>query len=211
MRMKTLHRLATGTIALALISAAPHAFADDAGRGAPVTFSLANGLSVLIYEDANVSNVAVELWVRAGSRYEGLGHWGQAHFFEHMFGVTRLPAAPGRVLDGNAQTRRDFCRYYLLVDRDAVEYAIAAQADRLDYPLAAKSAQRLEANRDIVINEFRGYESRPFGFGSTTHIKMLINGFGSREADFRFVLEGDAQTLLRQLKAAGIEAVVLRP
>jgi predicted Zn-dependent peptidase len=71
----------------------------------------------------------------------------KAHFCEHLLGSTRLPIIRGRVLEGNAQTRRDFTRYYLLVPHEALEYALAAQADRLDYPLDAHSenwwAQRL--------------------------------------------------------------------
>jgi zinc protease len=160
------------------------------------TFTLSNGLTVVINEDSSVANVAVELWVRAGVRYEDAGHWGQAHFFEHIFGATRTPPAPGRVLDGNAQTRRDFCRYYLLVGSEALEYALALQADRLDYPLAAMTAERLKANRDIVINEYRGNESRPFGFGSATDVKMLVNGFGLQHPYGRPIqLNSDVSTL----------------
>jgi zinc protease len=172
-------RFALGMTLVAQLVVGRTAGSQEPRSTAPVTFSLANGLAVVVAEDPSVANVAVELWVRAGARYEDAGHWGQAHFFEHMFGATRLPTAPGRVLGGNAQTRRDFCRYYLLVDREAIEYAIAAQADRLDSPLSAMTAERLAANRDIVINEFRGYESRPFGFGSITDVKTLINAFGS--------------------------------
>ena len=142
------------------------------------SFSLSNGLTVVVDEEPTVPNVAVELWVRSGTRYEESGHWGEAHFFEHMFGATRLPVSAGRVLAGNAQTRRDFCRYYLLVGSEALEYALAVQADRLDYPLDAMTESRLAANRDIVLNEYRGYESRPFGFGSATEVKQLLNGFG---------------------------------
>jgi predicted Zn-dependent peptidase len=92
--------------------------------------------------------------------------------------LERLPVTPGRVLDGNAQTRRDFCRYYLLVGAESIEYALAVQADRLDFPISAMNEARLDANRDIVLNEYRGNESRSFGFGSTTDVKMLVNTYG---------------------------------
>ena len=144
------------------------------------TFTLTNGLTVVVSEDRSTPNVAVELWLRAGTRYEDRGRWGEAHFCEHLLGSTRLPTLRGRVLDGNAQTRRDFTRYYLLVPHEALEYALAAQADRLDYPLNAMTAKRLADNRDIVINEFRGNESRVFGFGSPTDVKVLVNGFGAQ-------------------------------
>jgi zinc protease len=166
-------------------------------RLTPATsYALPNGLVVVIREDHTTPNVAVELWVRAGSRYEDSGHWGQAHFLEHMMGATRLPVAPGRVLDGNAQTRRDFCRYYLLIGAESIEYALAVQADRLDFPLSAMNEARLNANRDIVLNEYRGNESRPFGFGSTTDVKMLVNTYGPQHPYGRPIqLNGDVSRL----------------
>jgi zinc protease len=166
-------------------------------RFLPATsYALPNGLAVVIREDHTTRNVAVELWVRAGSRYEDSGHWGQAHFFEHMMGATRLPVAPGRVLDGNAQTRRDFCRYYLLTGAESIEYALAVQADRLDFPISAMNEARLNANRDIVLNEYRGNESRPFGFGSTTDVEMLANTYGPQHPYGRPIqLNGDVSRL----------------
>jgi len=143
------------------------------------TFTLSNGLTVIVSEDHSTANVAVELWIRAGSRYEERGHWGEAHFCEHLLGATRVPAIPGRILEGNAQTRRDFTRYYALVPKEALDYILAGQADRLDYPLEAMTAKRLADNRDIVINEYRSNESHVFGFGSSTDVKLLVNGFGA--------------------------------
>jgi len=59
------------------------------------TFTLPNGLTVVVSEEHSTPNVAVELWIRAGARYEEPGHWGQAHFFEHMFAATRVrPSCP---------------------------------------------------------------------------------------------------------------------
>src|SRR5579872_3820055 len=165
-------------LALSALCLAPNIAAQSTDLLPTTSYTLLNGLRVVIGEERSSPNVAVELWVRAGTRYEDAGHWGQAHFFEHMLGATRVPPLPGRVLDGNAQTRRDFCRYYLMVGAESLEYALALEADQLDFPVAAMNESRLGANRDIVINEYRGNESRPYGFGSATDVKLLVNGFG---------------------------------
>jgi len=74
-------RFALGLTLVAHVYAGSAFGAQEPGANAPVSFSLPNGLAVVVAEDASVAHVAVELWVRAGSRYEDVGHWGQAHFF----------------------------------------------------------------------------------------------------------------------------------
>ncbi len=183
-------------LALSALCLAPNIAAQSTDLLPTTSYTLLNGLRVVIGEERSSPNVAVELWVRAGTRYEDAGHWGQAHFFEHMLGATRVPPLPGRVLDGNAQTRRDFCRYYLMVGAESLEYALALEADQLDFPVAAMNESRLGANRDIVINEYRGNESRPYGFGSATDVKLLVNGFGPQHPYGRPIqLNGDISRL----------------
>src|SRR6185312_2437857 len=60
----------------------PRGFADAAAQIVGIT--LENGLQVLIWPDHRIPNVALYTWVRVGSRNEGNGPTGLAHFFEHM-------------------------------------------------------------------------------------------------------------------------------
>src|SRR4051794_33577055 len=71
--------------------AAPVSFAD---AGAAIrTRTLANGLQVIVWPDHRIPSVALFNWVHVGSRNEGSGTTGLAHFFEHMMfnGTARRP------------------------------------------------------------------------------------------------------------------------
>ena len=48
------------------------------------TFSLANGLRVIVSEDHSTPVVAVEMWYHVGSAHEPEGRSGFAHLFEHL-------------------------------------------------------------------------------------------------------------------------------
>jgi zinc protease len=48
------------------------------------TFTLANGLRVVLSEDHTAPLVAVNLWYHVGSANERPGRTGFAHLFEHM-------------------------------------------------------------------------------------------------------------------------------
>ena len=61
-----------------------------AAQGAPAlrvpyeTFTLPNGLQVIVHEDRSVPVVAVNTWYHVGSGDEHLGRTGFAHLFEHL-------------------------------------------------------------------------------------------------------------------------------
>ena len=51
------------------------------------TFTLDNGLRVIVHEDHSAPIVAVSVWYNVGSKDEPAGRTGFAHLFEHlMFG-----------------------------------------------------------------------------------------------------------------------------
>jgi zinc protease len=149
-------------------------------------YALPNGLRVVLAPDSSQHDVAVELWFPAGSAVEPPGQWGIAHFFEHVFGPsTRLMANPenaaqfrGRTRDSNAQTRRDYVRYYTLVPTALTEYAIAQAADRVDTPDSVYSTALLEMNRDIVINEGHAWRNALTGFGSLVWERLAVGAYG---------------------------------
>ncbi|MGQ9732322.1 MAG: M16 family metallopeptidase [Candidatus Zipacnadales bacterium] len=92
------------------------------GEMTPVTATLPNGLRVVVVENHAVPVVAVRIYIRAGSMYEGklLGH-GMAHYLEHTISKgtpTRTAAEIDSIIeslgnDSNAYTSRDHCCYYI--------------------------------------------------------------------------------------------------
>src|ERR1700689_1866913 len=91
METKETHQVNRVGGALAAQLAAPRSFADAAASVRSTT--LANGLQIIVWPDHNIPNVALSNWVRVGSRNEGSGTTGLAHFFEHMMfnGSSRHP------------------------------------------------------------------------------------------------------------------------
>ena len=67
-------------------AAAPKiAFSRDRYRIPHKTFTLDNGLRLIVHEDHSAPVVAVNLWYHVGSRNEQRGKTGFAHLFEHFF------------------------------------------------------------------------------------------------------------------------------
>ena len=50
----------------------------------PLQETLANGLEVFVLENPGTTSVSVDLWVKAGSRYESSKNNGISHFVEHL-------------------------------------------------------------------------------------------------------------------------------
>ena len=66
--------------------------------------TLANGLQIIVWPDADIPNVAWYHWVKVGSRNERPGITGISHFFEHMMFQGTAERAPGefdRVMEAN--------------------------------------------------------------------------------------------------------------
>jgi predicted Zn-dependent peptidase len=76
----------------------------------PLDETLPNGLKVFILKNPGTSSVAVDLWVKAGSRYESPQNNGISHFVEHLLfkgtskrtakDISREIAAVGGILNG---------------------------------------------------------------------------------------------------------------
>src|SRR5690349_13983292 len=59
--------------------------------------TLANGMTVIVWTDHDIPNIALYNWVRVGSRNEVPGITGLAHFFEHMMYNRTSKRAPGQI------------------------------------------------------------------------------------------------------------------
>ena len=119
---------------------------------------LANGLRVCIVEAPHLHGVAVALYVRAGSRYEGVSTNGLSHFVEHMLfrGCAQYPNsfALNRAIEERCgmligETGRDYSLYQVtLQPRD-----LGGALDILGDLFLAPCFSDLDLERAIVLEE----------------------------------------------------------
>ena len=138
----------------------------DAPVGANVpadirSFTLDNGLKIIVWPDHDIPNVVMYNFVRAGSRNESPGVTGLAHFFEHMmFNGTekREPGEFDRIMEAagganNAYTSNDVTVYMDWFPRSALETIFDLESDRLAN--LAITPELLESERGVVASERR--------------------------------------------------------
>jgi zinc protease len=125
------------------------------------SLELPNGLTVLVWPDHSIPSVVVYNWVRVGSRNEGTGTTGLAHFFEHMMfnGTAAHPQGEfDRLLEGNggrnnAFTTQDVTVYQDWLPRAELGQLLELEADRLAN--LAFDPQVVEKERQVVYSERR--------------------------------------------------------
>jgi predicted Zn-dependent peptidase len=136
------------------------------------TFTLDNGLRVVLSEDHTAPLVAVNLWYHVGSANERPGRTGFAHLFEHMLfqgsesvGANEhfeLIQRAGGTLNGS--TWLDRTNYFETVPSNQLELALWLEANRMGYLLPAMTQQKLDTQRDVVQNERRwSMDNQPYG------------------------------------------------
>src|ERR1700683_2608958 len=143
----------------AVAAPAPRSFADAAATVRSTT--LANGLQIIVWPDHNIPNVALNNWVHVGSRNEGNGTTGLAHFFEHMMfnGSFRHPRGEfDRLMEAqgpsnNAYTSQDVTVYQDWFPRSALELVFELESDRLAN--LAFVPEVVENERKVVYSERR--------------------------------------------------------
>jgi predicted Zn-dependent peptidase len=113
--------------------------AQEPGRIATESYTLPNGLKVVLAEDHASQVVAVDVWYDVGSRNERAGRTGFAHLFEHMmFQGSRnvkksehfqLVQRAGGSLNGT--TTFDRTNYFEAVPSNRLNLALWLEADRM--------------------------------------------------------------------------------
>jgi zinc protease len=132
------------------------------------TFTLDNGLQVIVHEDHDRPTVVLNLIYDVGSRDETPDHTGFAHLFEHLMfgGSANIPSfdEPLQRVGGenNAFTSPDVTNYYTLVPSANVETAFWLESDRM---LALSFDQKvLDVQKNVVMEEFKQrYLNQPYG------------------------------------------------
>ena len=136
------------------------------------TYTLPNGLTVILSQDKTTPTVAVNVWYKVGSKNETVGRTGFAHLFEHVMftGSGNVPyGLHDKLTEGvggqnNGTTNNDRTTYYETVPANYLESALWLEADRMGYLLDALDLAKLNAQRDIVKNERRqGIDNQPYG------------------------------------------------
>lgn len=105
----------------------------------PTTFTLDNGMEVLVLEDHRAPVVVQMVYYRVGAADEPAGHSGIAHFLEHLLFQGTDTLAPGEFSQtvsrnggsDNAFTSHDQTAYYQRVAADRLELMMRMESDRM--------------------------------------------------------------------------------
>lgn len=133
---------------------------------------LDNGLEVVLYQDKTLPIVSVNLWYKVGSANEIEGKTGFAHLFEHMMfqGSKNVPKEKhfkfieeaGGTLNGS--TSLDRTNYYETLPSNLLELALWLESDRMGFLLESLTQEKLDNQKDVVMNERRQrYDNQPYG------------------------------------------------
>jgi zinc protease len=145
------------------------------------TYTLPNGLTVILHQDHKTPVVSVNVLYKVGSKDEKPGRTGFAHLFEHMmFQGSKnhdseyfLPLEKlGAELNGG--TAEDDTDYYETVPTNALELALWLEADRMGFLPVAMTQQKLDNQRDVVKNERRQVvDNVPYGQAEEALLQVL--------------------------------------
>lgn len=132
------------------------------------SFTLNNGLRVLVHEDPTVQIAVMNILYDVGSRDERPDKTGFAHLFEHlMFGGSQnIPSfdEPLQLVGGenNAFTNTDITNYYLTVPASNLETGFWLESDRM--LSLSFDPHVLDVQRKVVVEEFKQrYLNQPYG------------------------------------------------
>lgn len=103
------------------------------------TFTLDNGLNVVVIEDHRAPVVVQMIWYRVGAADEPRGHSGIAHFLEHLMFKGTEKVAPNAFSgiveaqggDDNAFTSWDYTAYFQRIAADRLDLVMEMEADRM--------------------------------------------------------------------------------
>jgi zinc protease len=163
--MTSSSRLAVRSVAALALLLAP-AFAMQTARAQtvtserPATFTLANGMQVVVIPDHRTPVVTQMVWYKVGSADETPGKSGLAHFLEHLMfkGTAKHPVGEfsQTVLriggNENAFTSTDYTGYFQRVPREQLGKMMEFEADRMT-GLILKDENVLP-ERDVVLEEY---------------------------------------------------------
>ena len=147
------------------------------------TFTLPNGLKVITHEDHRLPLVAVDLWYHVGPLNEKAGRTGFAHLFEHMMfeGSEHVgEKAHIKIVDAagatsvNGTTSFDRTNYFETMPANQLELALWLESDRMGFLMEGLDRTKLANQRDVVRNERRQGEGRPYDLANEKQYQLLF-------------------------------------
>jgi len=147
------------------------------------TYTLPNGLKVITHEDHRLPLVAVDLWYHVGPLNERAGRTGFAHLFEHMMfegsehvgEKAHIKYVQGAgATDVNGTTNFDRTNYFETVPANQLELGLWLESDRMGFLMEGLDRKLLQNQRDVVRNERRQGEGRPYEVADETVYHMLF-------------------------------------
>ncbi len=160
-------------------------------------YTLDNGLTVILHQDATAPIVAVNVTYHVGAKNDPVGRSGFAHFFEHLLfegteNVARGDFAKfvqdaGGVL--NAYTTNDQTTYYEILPANQIGLGLWLESERM---LHAKVLEEgIETQRSVVKEERRmRVDNRPYG-----QLAEQLFGMAYKEHPYRYSTIGSMDDL----------------
>ncbi|HET6983659.1 MAG TPA: pitrilysin family protein [Myxococcaceae bacterium] len=150
------------------------------------TYTLPNGLTVILAPDRRLPTVGVNLWYHVGGANETPGRSGFAHLFEHlMFQGSKHRAGNEQDFAGlleaagssdlNASTWNDRTNYFETLPANRLELALWLESERMAFLLDGLDQTKLDTQREVVRNERRqSVENTPYGKAEVRLVELLF-------------------------------------
>lgn len=127
----------------------------------PSTFTLENGMEVVLVENHRAPVVAHWVWYKVGCADSPIGKSGLPHFLEHLMFKGTETIAPGAFSkevarqggNENAQTSLDYTAYFQLIAKDRLPLMMQMEADRMANLRLVDEIVYPE--RDVIVEERR--------------------------------------------------------
>lgn len=131
------------------------------------TYTLPNGLRLVMEKIPAVRSVSLGIWIKAGSKYESIENNGISHFIEHMLfkGTDKRDARDiaeafdsiGGIL--NAFTSKEYTCYYAKILDEHISIAFDVLADMF-FNSTLEPAE-LEKESNVILEEIKMYDDTP--------------------------------------------------
>ena len=132
------------------------------------SFTLSNGLQVVVVENKRAPVISSMIWYDVGSADEEYGKSGLAHFLEHLMfkGTKKFPGSTFSNFisknggSENAFTSYDYTAYFQTISSDKIEEVLEMEADRMKNLVLTND--QVETEKKVILEERnQRIDSRP--------------------------------------------------
>ncbi len=180
-------RYLAGVFLVLLLAASP-AFAEQTEIPGLFTYELSNGLEVFVFENHAVPLARIQITFRCGSISQSPETAGLFHFYEHMLfkGNEAYPTKTDfksaltklGVATWNGGTSTEYVTYYFTVPSAKLKEGIEFWSHAVIAPLFDE--EELEVEKDVVINEIKGYFNEPDNIFESALDHTLFHAYPER-------------------------------